>query len=103
MKVAHEIATPGRSIETLDVNKIRADFPILKQKVHGKPLVYLDNGATSQKPQSVIDALNRYYCIENSNIHRGVHYLSERATAAYEAARQKIKGFVNARSEQEII
>jgi cysteine desulfurase / selenocysteine lyase len=103
MKVAHEIATPGPLAEALDVSKIRADFPILKQKVHGKPLVYLDNGATSQKPQIVIDALNRYYSTENSNIHRGVHFLSERATAAYEVARQKIKSFVNARSEQEII
>ena len=103
MKVAHEIATPGRLAEALDISKIRADFPILKQKVHGKPLVYLDNGATSQKPQIVIDALNRYYSTENSNIHRGVHFLSERATAAYEVARQKIKSFVNARSEQEII
>ena len=87
----------------LDVDKIRADFPILKQKIHGKPLVYLDNGATSQKPQVVVEALNRYYTSENSNIHRGVHFLSEQATAAYEAARQKIKRFVNARSEQEII
>jgi cysteine desulfurase/selenocysteine lyase len=103
MKVAHEIATPGPLAEALDVGKIRADFPILKQKIHGKPLVYLDNGATSQKPQSVIDTLNRYYSTENSNIHRGVHCLSERATAAYETARQKIKSFVNARSEQEII
>ena len=103
MKVAHEIVTRGPLAEALDVSKIRADFPILKQKVHGKPLVYLDNGATSQKPQSVIDALNRYYSTENSNIHQGVHYLSERATAAYEAARQKIKSFVNARNEREII
>jgi cysteine desulfurase / selenocysteine lyase len=87
----------------LDVDKIRADFPILKQKIHGKPLVYLDNGATSQKPQVVIDTLNHYYAAENSNIHRGVHFLSEQATAAYEAARRKIKLFVNARSEQEII
>jgi cysteine desulfurase/selenocysteine lyase len=103
MKVAHEIATPGPLMETLDVKKIRADFPILKEKIHGKPLVYLDNGATSQKPQVVIDALNRYYSTGNSNIHRGVHFLSERATEAYEVARQKIKGFVNAQSEQEII
>jgi cysteine desulfurase / selenocysteine lyase len=103
MKVAHEIVTPGPLAEGLDVNKIRADFPILKQKIHGKPLVYFDNGATSQKPQVVIDALHRYYTAENSNIHRGVHFLSEQATAAYEAARQKIKRFVNARSEQEII
>src|ERR671923_1634366 len=88
---------------TLDVDRIRTDFPILKQKIHGKPLVYLDNGATSQKPQVVIDTLNRYYAAENSNIHRGVHFLSERATAAYETARDKIKQFVNAHSEQEII
>jgi cysteine desulfurase / selenocysteine lyase len=103
MKVAHEIATPGPLVEVLDVSKIRADFPILKEKIHGKPLVYLDNGATSQKPQVVIDALNHYYSTENSNIHRGVHFLSERATEAYEVARQKIKSFVNAQSEQEII
>lgn len=99
MKVAHEIVTA----EAFDVCKIRADFPILKQKVHGKALVYLDNGATSQKPRAVIDTLDRYYSAENSNIHRGVHFLSERATAAYEAARHKIKNFVNAGSDQEII
>ncbi len=103
MKVAHEIDTPKPLSKRLDVDKVRADFPILKQKIHGKPLVYLDNGATSQKPQVVVEALNRYYTAENSNIHRGVHFLSEQATAAYEAARQKIKRFVNARSEQEII
>jgi cysteine desulfurase/selenocysteine lyase len=103
MKVAHEIVTRAPLAERFDVDKIRADFPILKQKIHGKPLVYLDNGATSQKPQLVIDALNRYYTAENSNIHRGVHFLSEQATAAYEAARHKIKHFINARSEQEII
>jgi cysteine desulfurase/selenocysteine lyase len=103
MRVAHEIVTPRPLAEGLDVDKIRADFPILKQKIHGKPLVYLDNGATSQKPQVVIDTLNHYYAAENSNIHRGVHFLSEQATAAYEAARRKIKLFVNARSEQEII
>ena len=101
MKVAHEMTSP--LTEALDVSKIRKDFPILKQKIHGKPLVYLDNGATSQKPQIVIDTLNRYYAAENSNIHRGVHFLSEQATAAYETARHKIKRFVNARSEQEII
>lgn len=101
MKVAHEMTSP--LTEALDVSKIRKDFPILKQKIHGKPLVYLDNGATSQKPQIVIDTLNRYYAAENSNIHRGVHFLSEQATAAYETARRKIKRFVNARSEQEII
>jgi cysteine desulfurase/selenocysteine lyase len=86
-----------------DLARIREDFPILKRKIHGKPLVYLDNGATSQKPQLVIDALLQYYSAENSNIHRGVHLLSERATAAYEAARGKIRGFLNARSDQEIV
>jgi cysteine desulfurase/selenocysteine lyase len=103
MKAAHEITASRPLTEPFDVHKIRKDFPILKQKVHGKPLVYLDNGATSQKPQVVIDTLNRYYTADNSNIHRGVHFLSERATAVYETARQKIKRFVNARSEQEII
>jgi cysteine desulfurase/selenocysteine lyase len=86
-----------------DVARIRNDFPILQQKVHGKPLIYFDNGATSQKPQTVIDAVERYYATVNSNIHRGVHDLSERATAAYEAAREKIRGFVNAKSDKEII
>ena len=75
---------------------LRADFPILGRQVHGKPLVYLDNAATSQKPQAVIDALSRYYEEENSNIHRGVHYLSERATEEYEAARKTIQHFLNA-------
>jgi cysteine desulfurase/selenocysteine lyase len=103
MKVAHETVTRGSVAQGFDVDRIRTDFPILKQKIHGKPLVYFDNGATSQKPQVVIDTVHRYYAAENSNIHRGVHFLSEQATAAYEAARQKIKRFVNARSEQEII
>ncbi|MGB7951512.1 MAG: cysteine desulfurase [Candidatus Binatia bacterium] len=103
MKVAHEIPTQGPPGAVWNVNEIRRDFPILKQKVHGKPLVYLDNGATSQKPQIVIDTLNRYYAAENSNIHRGVHYLSERATEAYEQARGTIQRFINAGSEQEIV
>lgn len=89
--------------EIFNVARVREDFPILREKVHGKPLVYFDNGATSQKPQSVIDALNRYYRTENSNIHRGVHHLSESATGAYEAARGKIRGFLNAHSDQEIV
>jgi cysteine desulfurase/selenocysteine lyase len=87
----------------LDVARIREDFPALRQKIHGKPLVYFDNGATSQKPQCVIDALTRYYSAENANIHRGVHYLSERATAAYEGARDKIRRYINARSSKEIV
>jgi cysteine desulfurase/selenocysteine lyase len=89
--------------EKFDVARVRQDFPILSQKIHGKPLVYFDNGATSQKPQCVIDAIDHYYRAENSNIHRGVHHLSERATAAYEAARGKLRGFINAGSDREII
>lgn len=86
-----------------DVQKIRADFPILKQTVHGKPLVYFDNAATSQKPQVVIDALNSYYTTTNSNIHRGVHFLSSKATKLYEDSRSEIKRFINAADEKEII
>jgi len=86
-----------------DVERIRKDFPALHQDVHGKPLVYLDNAATSQKPQCVIDALARYYACDNSNVHRGVHLLSERATEAYEAARTGIQRHLNARSSREIV
>jgi len=103
MKAVPQSGDQANYQSTFDVARVRADFPILQTKVHGKPLVYFDNGATSQKPQSVIDALNHYYCAENSNIHRGVHYLSEQATAAYEAARGKIRSFINARADKEII
>jgi cysteine desulfurase / selenocysteine lyase len=103
MKAAQEISKLDSRRSRFEVDQVRKDFPILAQKVHGKSLVYLDNGATSQKPRAVIEALERYYAAENSNIHRGVHYLSERATAAYEAARDKVRGFVNARREQEIV
>ena len=82
---------------------VRRDFPILRRSVRGKPLVYLDNAATTQKPQAVIDRIVRYYTEENSNVHRGVHFLSEIATAAYEAARTTVKRFINARSEKEIV
>lgn len=88
---------------TYDIEKIRDDFPILEQQVNGKPLVYLDNGATAQKPQQVIEVLDQYYREYNSNIHRGVHTLSEKATGAYEAARLKIKNFINAESIQQVI
>ncbi len=87
----------------LDVARIRAEFPILHQQVRGKPLVYLDNAATTQKPRSVIEALDHYYRFDNANIHRGVHTLSERATVAYEKARETIRGFINARSTKEVI
>lgn len=86
-----------------DVDKVREDFPILSRLVNGKQLVYIDNAATSQKPQSVIDAITNYYKFENANIHRGLHFLSENATEAYEGARLKIKEFLNAMSASEII
>jgi cysteine desulfurase / selenocysteine lyase len=86
-----------------DVAKIRRDFPILARNVRGKRLVYLDNAATTQKPQQVIDRLVRYYSEENSNVHRGVHYLSEVATLEYENARVTVQRFLNARSEKEIV
>jgi cysteine desulfurase/selenocysteine lyase len=88
---------------SFDVQKVRRDFPILNQRVHGKPLVYLDNAATTQKPQAVIDAMVRSYAEENANIHRGVHLLSERATRAYEEAREKVQTFLNAADRREII
>lgn len=93
------------SIKTssLDVEKIRQDFPLLHQEVNGKPLAYLDNAATSQKPTQVIEALDKYYKEDNANIHRGVHTLSERATIDYEQAREKVRSFINANSEKEII
>lgn len=86
-----------------DVQRIRADFPVLHQEVNGHPLVYLDNAATSQKPQCVIDALVNYYATENSNVHRGVHTLSQRATDDYEAARSKVRRFINAAEDHELI
>lgn len=103
MKAIPEAVAPDSGRENFDVERVRRDFPVLKQKIHGKPLVYLDNGATSQKPQCVIETLRRYYAEENSNIHRGIHFLSERATSAYEGAREKIRRFVNAGSTEEIV
>ncbi|MCI0529059.1 MAG: cysteine desulfurase [Nitrospira sp.] len=87
----------------LEVDRIREDFPILRQQIHGKPLVYLDNAATTQKPRAVIEAISRYYELENSNIHRGVHFLSEQASRHYEEARSKVKHFLNAAHEHEIV
>jgi cysteine desulfurase/selenocysteine lyase len=86
-----------------DVQRVREDFPILKRRIHGKPLVYFDNAATSQKPVTVIEAEEHFYESDNSNIHRGVHELSERATRAYEDVRVKIQKFVNAREAREIV
>ncbi len=91
------------SATSLDVTAIRKDFPILAQQVHGKPLIYLDNAATSQKPKCVIEALTRFYQMDNANIHRGVHQLSERSTQSYEAVRSKVQRFLNAANTREII
>ena len=85
------------------IAEIRNDFPILKAEVRGKDLVYLDNGATAQKPSLVIDAINTYYKDYNSNIHRGVHHLSQVATTAYEEAREKLRGFINSPKLEEVI
>ena len=88
---------------SLDWSALRRDFPILDQEVHGKPLVYLDSGASSQKPRQVIDAITHYYEHDHSNVHRGIHELSNRATAAYEAARERTARFLNAHSPEEIV
>jgi cysteine desulfurase / selenocysteine lyase len=96
--------SPSRPAAPLDVGRIRADFPILSETVRdGRPLVYLDNAATSQKPRQVIDAISRFYTSENANIHRGLHYLSERATTAYDTAREKVARFLGAGSPAEIV
>src|SRR5579859_3532755 len=87
----------------MDWSVIRSDFPILHQKVHGQPLIYFDNAATTQKPRAVLDALRHYYEHDNANVHRGIHELSNRATAAFEAARARAAKFINARSADEII
>ena len=91
------------TLAAFDVQKVRADFPILERSVHGRPLVYLDNAATTQKPRVVLDTVAAYYSDINANVHRGVHELSERATAAYEAARERVRVFFNAASVHEIV
>ena len=102
--MAHEALTPTAPARPkFDVQSVRADFPLLHEQSHGKPLVYLDNAATSQKPQAVLDALQRYYTRQNANIHRGVYQLSEESTAAYEGARAKLQGFINAAQPHEVI
>ena len=93
----------SRDQSTLDAERLRRDFPILAQKIYGKPLVYFDNAATTQKPKAIIETLSRYYSEENANIHRGIFYLSERATHSYEKVRQKVQRFINAESSKEII
>src|ERR1700680_3740499 len=86
-----------------DVDKVREAFPVLKQPTHGKPLVYLDSAATAQKPFAVIDAIRKFHEVDCANIHRGVHELSQRSTAAYEETRVKAKRFVNSRTQNELI
>jgi cysteine desulfurase/selenocysteine lyase len=98
-----EADSKSGSRRSFDVERLRADFPALHQNIKGKPLVYLDNAASAQKPQRVIDAVSEFYAHDYANIHRGVHELSERATRAYEGARLKAQSFVNARSEREIV
>src|SRR5579859_3414430 len=94
--------SPRQAVE-FDPEAIRADFPILSTTVRGKPLVYLDNGATTQKPRQVIDAIARYYATQNANIHRDVYQLSQDATEAYESARRKVAAFLNTGDEKQII
>ncbi len=89
--------------DSWDVERVRRDFPVLGQQVHGYPLAYLDNAATTQKPRAVLEALDHYYRHDNSNVHRGVHALAERATRDFEAARESVRRFVNARSSREIV
>ncbi len=96
-------ALPSRPAVPFDPERARADFPILRQKIHGRPLVYLDNAATSQKPQRVIDAVSNFYSTTNANVHRGVHALSERATEQFELAREKLRAFINAPKVEEIV
>ena len=94
----HEISTELQQFDE-EARRHRADFPVLSREVHGKPLVYFDNAATSQKPQVVLDALHDYYTRYNANVHRGIHTLSEEATNAYEASRVKVAQFINVPSQ----
>src|SRR5438128_7676635 len=97
------ITIKPKPVEVWDVERIRKDFPVLSTRVNGRPLVYLDNAASSQVPQMVIERGSQYLKYEHSNIHRGVHYLSMKATTAYEGAREKVKRFINAREARECI
>ena len=97
------LSNAASGLHALDIDKVRADFPILQRKVHGKPLVYLDTAASAQRPLAVLDAIDRFYREHNANIHRGVHTLSQEATEDYEQARLKIAGFINAPSDKEIV
>ena len=98
-----KVLTVPQIFSNSEIEKIRKDFPILSVKAHGKPLIYFDNAATSQKPQVVIDSLVRYYSTINSNIHRGVHFLSQKASQEYDETRIKVQKFINAASGREIV
>src|SRR5215831_15540707 len=97
------VKEPSPKKAAMNWSALRADFPILSEKVHGQPLIYFDNAATTQKPRAVLDALRHYYEHGNANVHRGIHELSNRATAAFEAARTRAARFINARSADEIV
>src|ERR1051326_2777627 len=97
------MSTLPKEATHIDVEALREDFPVLKQTVHGKPLVYLDSAATAQKPTAVVDAIRRFHEVDCANIHRGVHELSQRSTAAYEETRAKLRTFLHARSSDELI
>src|SRR5204863_5670009 len=101
MNTSTAISSP--KIKKIDEARVRADFPILDQKVHGQPLIYFDNAATTQKPRAVLERLRQYYEQDNANVHRGIHELSNRATAAFQAARTRAATFINARSAEEIV
>src|SRR5258707_7326805 len=98
-----ETAISNAPKRVIDWSKLRADFPILDQKVHGHPLIYFDNAASSQKPRAVIDAVRHYYERDNANVHRGIHELSNRATNAFEASRVRVAKFLNAKTDNEIV
>ncbi len=103
MKAVGNLALMSPAVTGYDVWRVRADFPALRQRVHGRPLAYLDNAATTQKPRAVLEALLRFYKRDCANVHRGIHVLSERATRAYEEAREKVARFLNASSPQEVV
>src|SRR6266478_1486741 len=98
-----EATMPKKRKQAVDWSALRDDFPILDQKVHGQPLIYFDNAATTQKPRVVIETLRRYYEHDNANVHRGIHELSNRATTAFEASRARAARFINARGADEIV
>src|ERR1700694_4680566 len=93
----------AQTIDAYDVSRVRADFPILGMQVYGKPLVYLDNAASAQKPTQVLDRMNKAYTEQYANVHRGLHYLANEATEAYEGARETVRRFLNAERKEEII